>query len=159
MDVCHLKSSTILVGGRRYKRIDYDEQKNEFLNFLKKSEEEEEVSSLSSLCRNTIRSHLVDVRQGAEIESKIMLLPIPGRIKTYLSLREHVQDFEQMQIEEIKIGGMGVNIPTHLDDYNDMYIHPYDSDNSDVAYYGMDDSDIDNYIHYYRDSDSDDYFY
>ncbi|XP_062612637.1 uncharacterized protein LOC134274369 isoform X2 [Saccostrea cucullata] len=158
MDVSHLESSTILVEGKRYKRIDYEEQKNGFLNFLKTSEVEEE-SSLSCLCRNTIRSHLVDVGQGAEIESKIMVLPIPERIKTYLSLREDVLDFEQIQIEENESSAMDVNLQTLLGDYYDIYMNPYDTYYSDVAYYGRDDSDIDEYIHYYRDSDSDDYYY
>ncbi|XP_061171650.1 serine/threonine-protein phosphatase 6 regulatory ankyrin repeat subunit B-like [Saccostrea echinata] len=152
VELSHLENSTISVKGKSYKRINYDQEKTEFFNVLKKYEVEEE-SSLSSLCRNTIRTHLIDVRQGAEIESKIMSLPIPGRIKTYLALREYTQDFEQIQIEEKKSSPIGFNIRTLLDDYYDMYHYG-------AAYYGMDDSDVDEYLHYYRDtSDSDDYYY
>ncbi|XP_062606763.1 uncharacterized protein LOC134268511 [Saccostrea cucullata] len=99
VDFSNLENSIIFVKGKPYKRINYEQEKNEFLNVLKKHEEKEAISLLS-LCRTAIRMKLIDAGQGAEIESKIKVLPVPGLIKTYLTLREHMQDFEQMQLKE-----------------------------------------------------------
>ncbi|XP_062578328.1 ankyrin repeat domain-containing protein 7-like [Saccostrea cucullata] len=87
VDFSNLGNSTIFVKGKEYNRISYEQEKNGFLNVLKIHEEKEEVS-LSSLCRNAIRINLINAGQGAEIESKIMQLPVPGRIKTYLTLTD-----------------------------------------------------------------------
>ncbi|XP_062587122.1 uncharacterized protein LOC134248743 isoform X2 [Saccostrea cucullata] len=152
VDFSNQENSTILINGKRYNRISYEQEKNLFLNVLKKQEEKEETS-LSSLCRYAIRMNLTEAGQGAEIESKIMLLPVPGRIKTYLSLREHTQDFEQMQLESKESTPAGISIQTLMDAY-------YPRGIVIDEYYGRDDSDVDEYMYYHgNDSDSDDYYY
>ncbi|KAK3795923.1 hypothetical protein RRG08_010743 [Elysia crispata] len=47
-----------------------------------------QVPSLLSCCRKTIRESLVSAWQHREILSAIAVLPIPGGLKTYLSLRD-----------------------------------------------------------------------
>ncbi|XP_062582386.1 putative ankyrin repeat protein RF_0381 [Saccostrea cucullata] len=136
---CNLEQpeSSFIFKKRWYNRVCYENDKREFLKLLEIFQDVD--FSLSSLCKDVIRNHLINVGQGSEIESKIMRLPLPDRIKTFLSLREHMEEVETIQIEKEESMSAYFNTPEDSEDdvYYDEY---YDSDYLDMYMYD-DDSD------------------
>lgn len=81
---------------RPYKRINYENDVLLLENAIADSKKEE-IPALALKCRKMIRRHLTCCSKGSEIESKIMSLPLPQKVKSFLSLRENT--FEQEIIE------------------------------------------------------------
>lgn len=88
--------SKIVYQYRPYKRINYENDVLLLENAIADSKKEE-IPALALACRKMIRQLLTFCSKGAEIESKIMSLPLPQKMKSFLSLRENT--FEQEIIE------------------------------------------------------------
>lgn len=125
---------SILYQYRPYKRINYENDVLLLKNAIADSKKEE-IPALALTCRKMIRQHLTCCSKGAEIESKIMSLPIPQKMKSFLSLRENT--FEQEIIEILECTD---NRPIYTYDSDDNYYVDSD-DYGNVSYYYDDDSD------------------
>ena len=84
-------------GYRRYKRINYEIDLRNLETTIENTKSEE-IPPLVVKCREAIRNHILCCTQGAEIESKISLLPIPQTLKSFLSLREYTYEEEIIEL-------------------------------------------------------------
>lgn len=126
--------SKIVYQYRPYKRINYENDVLLLENAIADSKKEE-IPALALACRKMIRQLLTSCSKGAEIESKIMSLPLPQKMKSFLSLRENT--FEQEIIEILECTD---NRQIYTYDSDDDYYVDSD-DYGDVGYYYDDDSD------------------
>lgn len=79
-----------------YQRKNYENDVLLLENAIADSKKEE-IPALTLTCRKIIRQQLACCSKGTEIESKIMSLPLPQKMKSFLSFRENT--FEQEIIE------------------------------------------------------------
>lgn len=79
-----------------YKRHGIESKKAEFKSFFENFVKSQ--ISLAKMCRKEIRQQLLMVSNGSEIETKIATLPLPAKIKCFLSLKEFIQDNEIIQL-------------------------------------------------------------
>lgn len=84
---------------RPYKRINYENDVLLLENAIADSKKEE-IPALALTCRKMIRQHLAFCSKGAEFESKIMSLPLPQKMKSFLSFRESTFEQEIIEIME-----------------------------------------------------------
>ncbi|XP_063401105.1 uncharacterized protein LOC134685345 [Mytilus trossulus] len=84
---------------RVYKQNEYEERKAEFQSYLENIDTG--PKSLTNICRKSIRSQLLMVSNGSEIETKISALPLPPKIKFFLSLKEFMNDIESIVIKNM----------------------------------------------------------
>ncbi|XP_065921776.1 uncharacterized protein [Magallana gigas] len=126
--------SKIVYQYRPYKRINYENDVLLLENVIA-DYKNEEIPALALACRKMIRQLLTSCSKGAEIESKIMSLPLPQKMKSFLSLRENT--FEQEIIEILECTD---NRQIYIYDSDDNYYVDSD-DYGDVGYYYDDDSD------------------
>lgn len=97
MTISELDVSIIKVCGR--KAIpDVRDSKHQFLNFVSNELIIKGPKPLSLLCRKGIRQQLVSVSRGADIERKINILPIPSKMKSFLALRDFLQNKEIIKL-------------------------------------------------------------
>ncbi|CAC5364197.1 unnamed protein product [Mytilus coruscus] len=94
-DVSKLDLENIKIKYRIYKR--HEAKKAEFKSFLQNFDKG--PKSLTTICRKQIRQQLLLVSNGSEIETKISTLPLPAKIKSFLSLKECIQENEIIQFE------------------------------------------------------------
>lgn len=80
-----------------YKRHDVKAKKAEFKSFLQTVDKGPKL--LTTICRKLIRQQLLLVSNGSEIETKISTLPLPEKIKRFLSLKECILENEIIQFE------------------------------------------------------------
>lgn len=81
---------------KSYQRKNYENDVLILENAIADSKKEE-IPALTLTCRKIIRQQLACCSKGTEIESKIMSLPLPQKMKSFLSFRENT--FEQEIIE------------------------------------------------------------
>lgn len=87
----------IKINYRIYERHDIEAKKAEFKSFLQNSDKG--PKSLATMCRKEIRKQLLKVSNGSEIDTKILTLPLPAKIKCFLSLKEFIQEHEIILLE------------------------------------------------------------
>ncbi|XP_071182095.1 poly [ADP-ribose] polymerase tankyrase-1-like isoform X1 [Mytilus edulis] len=82
---------------RIYKKNEFEARKAEFQSYLENIDIG--PKSLTNICRKSIRSQLLMVSNGSEIETKISALPLPPKIQCFLSLKEFMNDIENIEIK------------------------------------------------------------
>ncbi|CAC5406546.1 unnamed protein product [Mytilus coruscus] len=97
-DVSKLDLKNITVDYNIYKRYEIGTRKAEFQSYLENIDTG--PKSLANVCRNIIRHQLLMVSNGSEIETKISALPLPTKVKCFLSLKEFMNDDEIIQIKK-----------------------------------------------------------
>lgn len=85
-------TENIITNNRIYKRHDVEAKKAVFKSFLQNFDKS--PKSLKTICRKQIRQQLLLVSNGSEIKTKISTLPLPEKIKSFLSLKECIQEKE-----------------------------------------------------------------
>lgn len=97
-DISRLNMSTVQVNYERCHRVNMDIAKADFWNYLDTFRKS--TKSLSMLCINSIRTHMLFSSGGSEIETKIEALQVPEKIKSFINLTELMQDEEIIMLEE-----------------------------------------------------------
>lgn len=96
-EVSELDLENIRINYITYKRHEIETKKAEFRSFLNNFKKSHE--SLATTCRNKIRQHLLMISNGSEIETKISTLPLPAKMKSFLSLKECLQENEVILLD------------------------------------------------------------
>ncbi|VDI27773.1 Hypothetical predicted protein [Mytilus galloprovincialis] len=99
LKIAELKMSRFEIW-EKYRKPDVRDATDQFQNFI--DSVNTGPKTLSIVCRKEIRQQLVKASRGAEIETKINLLPIPVKIKSFLALKDFMQDTEVIKFGEIE---------------------------------------------------------
>lgn len=83
-----------------YKRLEIENAKSEFQTFIRSTQSE--LQSLAQCCRRVIRHSLIETSNGSEIKSKIEVLPVPTKIKSFLTLVDNCHNSEIFLLENIQ---------------------------------------------------------
>ncbi|XP_052065745.1 uncharacterized protein LOC127705459 [Mytilus californianus] len=93
--IAKLDTSSIEICGR-YRKLDVQNCKDQFQDFVDNIDTG--PISLSIICRKSIRQQLVKASRGAEIKTRINLLPVPPIIQSFLALHDFFQDYEIIKL-------------------------------------------------------------
>ncbi|VDI58484.1 Hypothetical predicted protein [Mytilus galloprovincialis] len=95
--IANLHTSGIEICGTS-RILEVQDGKDQFQKFIDKKDKG--PRSLSIICRKTIRQQLIEASRGAEIETRINLLPIPSIIQSFLAFRYLLQDYEIIKLRK-----------------------------------------------------------
>ncbi|XP_052064152.1 uncharacterized protein LOC127704237 [Mytilus californianus] len=141
-----------------YKRLEIENAKSEFQTFIRNTQFE--LQSLAQCCRRVIRNNLLETSNGSEIESKVEVLPVPTKIKSFLTLVDNCHESEIFLLENILR-------PRNCNQFQPTYLHSslitsdsleMDTDDEGTSYFMNDYGSDDNYVYAHDDDLSDDDF-
>ncbi|CAC5378570.1 ANK [Mytilus coruscus] len=160
-DFASLDLSNIDMQGESYKIIEIHNAKSELQTLIQSTQSE--LKSLAHHCRHVIRRQLVKASTGSEIESKIEVLPVPTKIKSYLKFVDYCHKTEIFQLEKIARARTFYGNPFNLFQstfHNQFYVPTYsfdmDSDDGRISYEPDYYDDSDDFVYLHAGNHSDD---